>query len=194
MLCSVSAFYNGGLSTDIFLGFVLFDWSQNFILKADLSWCFWIFQLNCSVVGVFHSFPYLVSHLAVCLVPQVAAREAEVGMIATRAAGETTAASGTATTTGGMITDQRKPLATKLKMEGDTAPTAVSMAPGLTPTAVAAATAATDSPVSQLLSGLKISRISSLVATSQGQCRTAWPNHSFPSTPSSSCPSQWHSL
>lgn len=94
-------------------------------------------------------------------------------MIATAAAGETSAASGTATTTGGMTTDQRKPLATTiLKTEEATAPTAVSTDLGATHLVVVVAVATiTDSPTLALLLGLRISRISSLEATSRGSCR-----------------------
>lgn len=125
---------------------------------------------------------------------QVEAGEAEVGLIgtATPVAGETLAASGTAITTGVMTTDQRRPLATRLKMAGGMALMAVSTAVGLTPM-VAVATATMDSPTLVLRLGLKTSRISSLVPTRQEECRMAWPNHSSHLTHSNSHPSQWRS-
>ena len=108
---------------------------------------------------------------------QVEAGEAEVGigMIGTgsQVEGETLAASGTATTTGAMTTDQRKPLATRLKTEGDTAQMAVSMAVGVTPMVVVVI-AAMDRPTMVFRLWAKPSRISSLVAlTSQGHFRMA---------------------
>lgn len=109
---------------------------------------------------------------------QVEAGEAEVGigMIGTgsQVEGETLAASGTATTTGAMTTDQRKPLATRLKTEGDTAQMAVSMAVGVTPMVVVVVIAAMDRPTMVFRLWAKPSRISSLVAlTSQGHFRMA---------------------
>jgi len=105
----------------------------------------------------------------------VEAGEAEVGigMTGTQAEGETLAASGTATMTGAMTTDQRRLLAARLKMEGDTAQMAVSTAVGATPMVEVVVIAAMDSPtmVFRLWAN---SRISSLAAlTSQGQCRMA---------------------